>query len=112
MSDSPAGSYVYDRNMAKIGYQLSKMAGSLAKKENRDAFLHDEDAYLDRYALTPEQRQAVKDRDWLRLIQLGGNIYYIYKLTALVSPMQMSELGALQAGLPHDEFLKKIASEG
>jgi protocatechuate 4,5-dioxygenase, alpha chain len=112
MSDIPAGSYVYDRTMAKMGYQLSKMAGSLAKKENRDAFLRDEDAYLDRYRLTPEQRAAVKERNWLRLIQLGGNIYYIYKLTALVSPMQMSELGALQAGLPHDEFLKKIASEG
>ena len=43
----------------------------------------DEPGYLDRFDLTLEQRNAVLRRDWLALVQLGGNIYYIFKLTAL-----------------------------
>jgi hypothetical protein len=41
-------------------------------------------------------------------VQLGGNIYYIFKLTALGSPMKMSELGAAQVGLTHDEFVRRV----
>jgi protocatechuate 4,5-dioxygenase, alpha chain len=108
----PPGTYVFDGKMATRGYALSKMAMSLAKRENRDAFKRDEDAYLDRYALTAEQREAVKQRDWLRLVQLGGNIYYIFKLTALGNPMKMSELGAAQVGLPHDEFMQRNTQRG
>ena len=106
--DDIAGTYVYDGRMARKGYALSKMAMSLAKKENREAFARDEDAYLDRYDLTVEQRAAVKARDYAKMIALGGNIYYVFKLTALTSGMKMSELGATQAGMPHEDFLEKI----
>jgi protocatechuate 4,5-dioxygenase, alpha chain len=108
----PPGTYIFDGKMASQGYALSKMAMSLAKSENRAAFKRDENAYLDRYALTPEQRDAIKQRDWLRLVKLGGNIYYLYKLTAIVDPMKMSELGASQAGLAHDEFIKRNEQRG
>jgi protocatechuate 4,5-dioxygenase alpha chain len=108
----PRGTYVFDGKLASRGYAISKMTMSLAKSENREAFKRDEDAYLDRYALTAEQREAIKQRDWLRLIQLGGNIYYVYKLTALGNAMKMSDLGAAQAGLPHDEFMKRNTQRG
>ena len=88
------------------------MTMSLARAENREAFKQDENGYLDRFSLTPEQRDAISARDWLRLVQLGGNIYYIYKLTALIDPMKMSELGARQAGLPHDEFIRRNEERG
>ena len=110
-SNAP-GTYVFDGKMAAQGYALSKMAMSLAKSENRAAFKADEEAYLDRYGLTDEQRDAIRKRDWLRLVQLGGNIYYLYKLTAIVDPMKMSELGARQAGLPHDEFIRRNEERG
>jgi hypothetical protein len=45
------------------------------------------------------------------MIALGGNIYYVFKLTALNAGMKMSELGASQAGLPHEAFLEKIRKE-
>jgi protocatechuate 4,5-dioxygenase alpha chain len=109
--DDIPGTYVYDGRNARRGYKLSKMTMSLAKKENREAFLRDEDAYIDRYGLTPEQRAAVKARDYKKMIALGGNIYYVFKLTALNAGMKMSELGASQAGLPHEAFLEKIRKE-
>ena len=52
------------------------------KADNREAFKADEAAYLDRFAMTPEQKDAVLQRDWNRMIQLGGNIYFMSKLGA------------------------------
>ena len=109
---SAPGTYVYDGELARRGCGLNKFAYSLAERGAREAFLADEPAYLDRFDLTLEQRSAVLRRDWLALVQLGGNIYYIFKLTALGSPMKMSELGAAQAGLQHDEFVRRNTARG
>jgi protocatechuate 4,5-dioxygenase alpha chain len=109
---SAPGTYVYDGEVARRGFGLNKFAYSLADRNAREAFLADESAYLDRFDLTPEQRDAVLRRDWLALVQLGGNIYYIFKLTALGSPMKMSELGAAQVGLQHDEFVRRNTARG
>jgi len=54
---------------------------SLMKDENRRRFLPTS-LLFDKYKLTPEQRQAVLDRNWLKMIQEGGNIYYVSKLGA------------------------------
>ena len=54
---------------------------SLMKAENREAFKQDEQAYLGRYRMTEDQKQAVLDRDFNRLIDLGGNIYFLVKLS-------------------------------
>lgn len=104
------GTYVYDGKMARKGYALNRLTMSLAKAENREAFKRDEDAYLDRYDLTPDQRAAVKARDYAAMIALGGNIYYVFKLTALTPGMKMTQLGAAQAGMEHDAFLERIRS--
>lgn len=109
---SAPGTYVYDGEIARRGFGLNKFAYSLADRRARETFLADEPAYLDRFDLTLEQRSAVLRRDWLALVQLGGNIYYVFKLTALGSPMKMSELGAAQAGLPHDEFVRYNTARG
>lgn len=109
---SAHGTYVYDGKIAQRGFGLNKFAFSLAARGARDAFLADEPSYLDRFDLTLEQRNAVLRRDWLALVQLGGNIYYIFKLTALGTPMKMSELGAAQVGLPHDEFVRRNTERG
>ena len=69
------GTFVFDADRGREGYQLNQFCISLRLAVNRDAFNADEGAYLDRYAMTPEQRQAVVDRDWNRLLELGGNIY-------------------------------------
>ena len=55
---------------------------SLLKAANRKEFRTDEAAYLQKFPMTEEQRRAVLDRDWLRMVHLGGNIYYTSKLGA------------------------------
>jgi protocatechuate 4,5-dioxygenase alpha chain len=53
---------------------------SLMKPANRALFKADERAYLDRWPLTDEQKQAVLARDYNRMIAAGGNIYYLAKI--------------------------------
>src|SRR3546814_13499110 len=53
---------------------------SLMKAENRDRWKADEAAYLDEWPLTAEQKEAVIARDYNRMLDLGGNIYFLSKI--------------------------------
>ena len=95
---------LFDRKRSNQGYELNKMAMGLSSPEGRAAFLADEDAYLERFKLTAEQRAAVKARDWAEMVRLGGNLFYILKISA-VDPTPIREIGAAQAGMELQEFL-------
>lgn len=105
------GTMVFDGHMAMKGYALNKMCFSFNKAENRDAFKADEDAYCAEYDLTDEQRDAVKKRDVLALLNLGGNIYYLAKLTGMFG-LNMQDIGAQQAGISLEEFKAKLLAAG
>jgi len=53
---------------------------SLMKAENRTRWLADERAYLNEWPMTQDQREAVLARDYNRLLDLGGNIYFLSKV--------------------------------
>lgn len=74
------GTRVYTAKRARQGYHLNQFAMSLMKAENRDRFRADEAAYLAEWPMTEDQRQAVIDRDYNRLLDLGGNIYFLAKV--------------------------------
>lgn len=95
---------LFDRPRSNNGYALNKMAMGLSSPEGRAAFVADESAYLDRFALTPDQRAAVLARDWAEMVRLGGNLFYILKISA-VDPTPIRAIGAAQAGLSLDTFL-------
>lgn len=97
---------LFDRKRSLRGYRINKMAMGLAKPENRDAFRADEEAYLDRFGLTPEEKKAVMSRDWRDMVRLGGNLFFILKISA-VDPVRITEIGAHQAGMDHDAFLRE-----
>lgn len=78
--DDIPGTRVYTARRARQGYQLNQFAMSLMKAENRERFKADEAAYLAEWPMTEDQRQAVLDRDYNRLLDLGGNIYFLAKV--------------------------------
>jgi len=78
--DDIPGTTVFDADRSRQGYWLNQFCMSLMKSDNRAAFKADEAGYLNEWALTFEQRQAVLDRNWNRMITLGGNIYFLAKL--------------------------------
>ncbi len=80
LEDIP-GTKVFTAKRSRQAYHLHKFCMSLMKAENREAFKKDERAYLDRFRMTEDQKQAVLDRDFNQLIELGGNIYFLVKLS-------------------------------
>ena len=76
------GTTIFDTDQAALGYHLNMFAMSLMKANNRERFKADEDAYLDEWPMTDEQKQGVRDRDLNRLISLGGNVYFLAKIGA------------------------------
>jgi protocatechuate 4,5-dioxygenase alpha chain len=74
------GTRVYTAARARQGYHLNQFAMSLMKPENRVSWKADERAYLDGWPLSEEQKQAVLARDYNRLLDLGGNIYFLSKI--------------------------------
>ena len=97
---------LFDRKRALRGYRINKMAMSLVHPANREAFRQDEDAFLDRFGLAPEEKRAVMARDWREMVRLGGNLFFILKISA-VDPVRITEIGAHQAGMDHDAFLRE-----
>ncbi|TRW16790.1 protocatechuate 4,5-dioxygenase subunit alpha [Glacieibacterium frigidum] len=79
LEDIP-GTRVYTGKRAREGYHLNQFAMSLMKADNRARWKADEAAYLADWHLTDEQRKAVLSRDYNRLLDLGGNIYFLAKM--------------------------------
>jgi len=78
-SDIP-GTVIFDADQARKGYHLNQFCMSLMKAENRTRFKREERAYLDEWPMSEDQKRAVLARDYNRMIELGGNIYFLSKL--------------------------------
>lgn len=109
--DDIPGTYVFNGRRSAIGYALNRMCMSFNSAENRQAFIRDPEAYFEQYGLSDEQRQAVRDRDVLRLIKLGGNIYYLAKLAGIYG-LNVQDVGAQQTGKTLDEFKAMLVAAG
>lgn len=105
------GTYIFDGQHSRQGYALNMFCMSLNNDDNREAFRADPSGYLDGHALTPEQRAAVVDRDWLKMLQLGGNIYYTFKL-AIFDGLTMQDVGASMSGVTTEEFATMMIEGG
>ena len=97
---------LFDRKRTLAGYPLNKAMMGLGDPANRAAFKADEGAYLDRHSLSPAQKQAVMTRNWREMVRLGGNLFFILKISAIY-PVRMTEIGAHQAGMEHGAFLRE-----
>ncbi len=105
------GTTLFDGDAAQKGYALNVLCYSFNEKANRDAFLADEAAYLDRFDLTQEQREAVAKRDVPGMIAAGGNIYYLAKLAGIFG-LNVQDVGSLQTGVSVDKFKAMLLAQG
>src|ERR1700677_968716 len=80
--DDIPGTTVFDAERSRRGYHLNMFCMALMKPEARAAFKANEAEFVQRFAMSAEQREAVLKRDWNRMIALGGNIYFLAKLFA------------------------------
>ena len=105
------GTTVFDADLARKGYHLNGFCMSLMKPDNRARFKASERGYLDEWQMTEEQKQAVLARDYNRMIELGGNIYFLAKLFA-TDGKSFQYAAALMTGMSQDEYAKMMLSGG
>jgi protocatechuate 4,5-dioxygenase alpha chain len=105
------GTPIFDGETSRRGLRMNKLFMSLRTEENRARFLADEAAYCASFGLTPDQQQAVLDRDWQAMIDLGGSIFYVYKL-AMMDGRSMQYLGGVFTGMGEEDFLAAMRAGG
>jgi len=105
------GTFVFDADRSRQGYHLNMFCMSLMKEENRKAFKADEAKYLDRFPLTPEQREAILKRQYNRMLELGGNIYFTAKLGA-TDGHSFQHMAAVMTGSTQEDYAKMMLAGG
>lgn len=76
------GTTIFTMEKARDGFHLNQFCMSLRSDENRKRFLADERAYVDEWEMTDEQKQAVLTRDFQKMLDNGGNVYFLAKIFA------------------------------
>lgn len=105
------GTTFFDGKQAMKGYALNKMCYSFNKAENRDAFLADEEAYMEKFGLNDQQKQAIRDKVVLDMIAAGGNIYFLAKFAGIFG-LNVQDLGAQQTGMTVEAFKEMLVKQG
>jgi len=109
--DDIPGTFVFDAERSRQGYGINMFCMSLMKEENRKAFKANEAEYLKKFRLTPEQTEAILKRDYNRMLELGGNIYFTAKLGA-TDGHSFQHLAAVMTGNTQEDYAKMMLGGG
>jgi protocatechuate 4,5-dioxygenase alpha chain len=109
--DDIPGTFVFDAERSREGYGINMFCMSLMKDENRRAFKANEAEYLKRFKLTPEQTEAILKRDYNRMLELGGNIYFTAKLGA-TDGHSFQHLAAVMTGSSQQDYAAMMLAGG
>jgi len=109
--DDIPGTFVFDAEKSRQGYGINMFCMSLMKEENRKAFKANEAEYLKRFPLTPQQADAILKREYNRMLELGGNIYFTAKLGA-TDGHSFRHLAALMTGSTQEDYAAMMLAGG
>jgi len=109
--DDIPGTFVFDAERSREGFGINMFCMSLMKEDNRKAFKADEAEYLKKFKLTPEQTEAILKRDYNRMLELGGNIYFTAKLGA-TDGHSFRHLAATMTGSTQDDYADMMLKGG
>jgi protocatechuate 4,5-dioxygenase alpha subunit len=96
--DDIPGTTLFDADRSRRGYQLNMFCMSLMKAENRELFRADQTAYMSTFPMTAEQMDTIRERDWNKLLALGGNIFFIGKI-AVTDGLSFAQLADDTGGI-------------
>jgi protocatechuate 4,5-dioxygenase alpha chain len=109
--DDIPGTFVFDAERSREGFGINMFCMSLMKDANRKAFKANEAEYLKKFKLTPEQTDAVLKRDYNRMLELGGNIYFTAKLGA-TDGHSFQHLAAVMTGATQPDYADMMLKGG
>lgn len=105
------GTRVYIARRARQGYHLNQFAMSLMKPENRERWKADERGYLADWPMTDDQKEAVLARDYNRLLDLGGNIYFLAKIFS-TDGLSFVQAVSTMTGMSVEDYQAMMAAGG
>jgi protocatechuate 4,5-dioxygenase, alpha chain len=105
------GTYLFDGRTSRRGLRMNQLFMSLRSAANRERFSADEQAYCEEFRLSADQQRAVLERDWEAMAELGGSIFYYYKL-AMMDGKSMQYLGGVFSGMSEEQFRAELAAGG
>ena len=109
--DDIPGTFVFDAERSRHGFGINMFCMSLMKDGNRKAFKANEPEYLKKFDLTPEQTDAILKRDYNRMLELGGNIYFTAKLGA-TDGHSFQHLAAVMTGASQQDYAAMMLAGG
>jgi len=105
------GTIVFDSRQSRAGLPLNNLAIALNNKSDRKQFAADPEEFMTRFGLSDEQKDAVRRRDFLKMIELGGNIFFVYKI-GMVDGLNVPDIVASMAGQTTEEFTEMMRNGG
>jgi len=105
------GTIIFDAEQSRKGYWLNQFCMSLMQAANRARFKADERAYLDEWAMSEEQKQAVLARDLNWCMRTGGNIYFLAKIGA-TDGKSFQQMAGSMTGMTEDEYRAMMLAGG
>ena len=109
--DDIPGTTLFDAQRSRQGYHLNMFCMSLMQAEQRAEFKANEAEYLKQFPMTHEQREAVLKRDWNRMLQLGGNIYFLSKIFS-ADGLSFAQVAATMTGSTEEEYTQMMLDGG
>src|SRR3954454_22584866 len=91
-SDLPDDLDLFYEDTATRGIRLNKAAYSLKDAPQRELFASDEEAWMEQFGLTDDERGLIRARDWIGLWRGGMSIYVMVKLSG-VTNTPLPEIG-------------------
>jgi len=106
------GTKIFDWRESRKGYRINRFAMAFTDPANREAFKADEEAFMERYGLSEQEKRYVRERDFRGLIEdCGGLIYMIMKIGATTGH-GLYHMGAQQRGESFEQFMETRNARG
>src|SRR3954454_11857590 len=78
-SDLPDDLDLFYEDTATRGIRLNKAAYSLKHPEQRELFASDDEAWMDQFGLTDEEKDLMRRRDWIGLLRGGAGEFGVVR---------------------------------
>ncbi|WP_244869593.1 protocatechuate 3,4-dioxygenase [Paraburkholderia aspalathi] len=99
------GTYVFDLRICNRRLSFNRFFWNMIRLEAREAFWADEESAMVAAGLTEAEKQLVRNRDWLGIVQAGVNFFVLEKWARVVKKTNL-EVYAIMRGESFEDFMK------
>lgn len=103
--DELGGTYVFDIRTSNRTLKLNRFFWNLIRAESRCAYVADAEKAMSEAGLTGEEKEMIRQRDWIGLVRHGVNFFVLDKF-ARVAKTPNLVVYALMRGQSFEDFMQ------